>query len=84
MKKNSDWVVGTNDLGQATLKWQISPKNADTTASDPYERTYDFLGRLDAGLSLQREPAPKKPSCDPYNSGAYDVRSVRARPGSKR
>jgi hypothetical protein len=84
MKKDSDWVVGTNDIGQATLKWKVGPPGTDNTASDPYERTYDFLRRLDTGLSLQREPAPKKASCDPYNSGAYDVRSVRARPARKR
>jgi len=75
-KKDTEWVVGTDDVGQTTLKW-----NPDSTAqegtSDPFERTYDFLRRLDVdGLSLERESTPPRTS-DPYNSKGFKGRRAR-------
>ena len=77
MKKNSEWVVGTNDLGQATLRWNPDPNHREAE-SDPYERTYDFLCRLDVdGMSLERERTPR--TCDPYNSTGFNGRRARAK-----
>ena len=77
LKKNSEWVVGTNDVGQATLKWNVDPDQAETE-SDPFERTHDFLARLDADLSLERERTPPRTS-DPYNSGGFNGRRARVK-----
>ncbi|HEY7672897.1 MAG TPA: hypothetical protein VIC71_11820 [Gammaproteobacteria bacterium] len=77
-KKNSEWVVGTDDVGQATLKWSVDPAQQQAE-SDPFERTYDFLRRLDVdGLSLERERTPPRTS-DPYNSTGFKGRRTRVK-----
>lgn len=77
LKKNTDWVVGTNDVGQATLQWNVDPYQGDAEA-DPFERTHDFLCRLDTDLSLEREPTPPRTS-DPYNSTGFNGRRARVK-----
>jgi hypothetical protein len=76
-KKDSEWVVGTDDVGQATLQWSFDPdpKDAET---DPFERTHDFLRRLDADLSLEGDKAPPRTS-DPYNSTGFKGRRSRVK-----
>jgi hypothetical protein len=76
-KKNSEWVVATNDAGHATLLWNLDPADGEAEA-DPFERTHDFLGRLDADLSLEREGAPPRTS-DPYNSTGFKGRRARVK-----
>jgi hypothetical protein len=78
-EKNSEWVIGTNDVGQATLRWNVDPARGETE-SDPFERTHDFLTRLDADLSLERERAPPRTS-DPYNSTGFNGRRTRIAKG---
>jgi hypothetical protein len=77
IKKNSEWVVGTNDVGQATLKWNLDPADQEAEI-DPFERTHDFLCRLDADLSLERDRAPPRTS-DPYNSTGFNGRRARVK-----
>jgi hypothetical protein len=77
VKKNSEWVVGTNDVGQATLMWSVDPA-AREAEGDPFERTHDFLCRLDADLSLERDSAPPRTS-DPYNSTGFNGRRARVK-----
>ena len=75
-KKDTEWVVGTDEIGQATLKWNPDPSAQEGT-TDPFERTYDFLRRLDHdGLSLERERTPPRTS-DPYNSKGFKGRRTR-------
>jgi hypothetical protein len=76
-KKNSEWVVGTNDVGQTTLMWNLGPAHGETEG-DPLERTHDFLCRLDADLSLERDRAPPRTS-DPYNSTGFNGRRARVK-----
>ena len=75
IKKDPEWVVGTNDVGQATLKWNLDPAHREAEA-DPFERTHDFLRRLDADLSLERDRTPPR-SSDPYNSTGFSGRRAR-------
>jgi hypothetical protein len=75
VKKNSKWVVGKNDVGQATLMWNVDPAHSEAEG-DPFERTHDFLCRLDADLSLERDKAPPRTS-DPYNSAGFKGRRAR-------
>jgi hypothetical protein len=77
IKKDSDWVVGTNDVGHATLKWSLDPAHREAEA-DPFERTHDFLCRLDADLSLEGDRAPPRTS-DPYNSTGFNGRRTRVK-----
>jgi hypothetical protein len=77
VKKNPEWVVSTNDVGQATLMWNLDPSHQEAEG-DPLERTHDFLCRLDADLSLERDSAPPRTS-DPYNSKGFTGRRSRVR-----
>jgi hypothetical protein len=77
IKKNSNWVVGTNDAGEATLSWNLNPTHGETEA-DPFERTHDFLCRLDTDLSLERDRVPPRTS-DPYNSTGFNGRRSRVK-----
>jgi hypothetical protein len=82
VKKDSDWVVGTDEVGQAVLKWKVGGDGGVETEpeSGPLDRTYDFLRRLEVdGLSLEKDEAPAR-AYDPYNSGEYDVRGFRRKP----
>ena len=57
--KGSEWVVGTNDVGQATLNWKHDASDRQAE-SDPFERTHDFLRDLEVdGMSVEL-PADKK------------------------
>jgi hypothetical protein len=76
IKKNSNWVVGTNDVGEATLMWSLDPTHEETEA-DPFERTHDFLCRLDADLSLERDRIPR--TSDPYNSSGFNGQRTRVK-----
>ena len=75
-KKDSDWVVGTDDVGQATLKWNPAP-NQTAPESDPFERTYDFLRRLEVdGMTIEGDQKSPR-TCDPYNSKGFKGRRTR-------
>lgn len=77
MKKGSEWVVGTNDVGQATLNWKHDPDERHAESSDPFERTHDFLRDLEVeGLSIERETTPPR-TTDPYNSKGFKGRRER-------
>ena len=78
-KKDTEWIVGTNDAGEATLTWNPDPKAQEGT-SDPFERTYDFLRRLDVdGLSLEERARTPPRTSDPYNSTGFNGKRTRAR-----
>ena len=74
--KSSEWVVGTNDVGQATLNWKHDPSDRQGK-SDPFERTHDFLRDLEVdGMSVELERTPARTS-DPYNSTGFKGRRAR-------
>ena len=76
-KKGSEWVVGTDDVGQATLNWKHDATEQQAESSDPFERTYDFLRDLEVeGMSIERERTPAR-TCDPYNSTGFKGRRAR-------
>ena len=75
-KKNSDWVVGKNELGQAILEWRFGQQGTHPPETDPLDRTHNFLERLDvSGLSLEDE-ADGCEAYNPYDTGAHRRRGL--------
>jgi len=77
MKKNTTWTISTDEVGQRVLRWRVASTGGGGEASaDPFERTYDFLRRLDVtALRLEEEAAPA--AFDPYDTGNHCVRALR-------
>jgi hypothetical protein len=83
-KKNlnkKEWVVSKDDVGRATLKWNV---DATETAevqedTDPLAQTYNFLRRLELpNLSLEGEYGEEENN--PYNSGVFSANPFRSKP----
>jgi len=80
VKKKTNWKIGTDDVGQRVLRWDVGRDSMDREDADPLAQTYNFLKRLElAGLSLADESAPPE-EYDPYNTGVHSVPVFRREP----
>lgn len=78
--KKKEWVVGTDDVGRATLQWRVDPEETAEVRvdTDPLAKTYNFLRRLELP-ELQLEGDYGEEEHDPYNSGVYSANPFRSK-----
>ena len=80
-KPRKEWVVSKDDVGRSVLEWKVDPMRAKRMESDPCERTYDFLNRLDhPDLALEEEGPGANSARDfnPYGDEAPPKRRKRS------
>lgn len=65
-----DWVVGRDEIGHSVLEWKVDHRATMRQESDPLEKTYDFLKRLDVpDLALEKEELES--GRNPYDTGIF-------------
>lgn len=77
------WIIGRNELGQATLEWQVDHRDTEReTQEDPLAQTYDFLEKLEVpDLSIEDSATPgrRAQGFDPYDTGIMKVGNLSKR-----
>ena len=78
--KKKEWVVSKDDVGRATLKWNVDPNETAEIEenSDPLAKTYNFLRRLELP-ELHLEGDYQEEEHNPYNSGVYSASPFRSK-----
>jgi hypothetical protein len=65
-----DWVVGRDEICHSVLEWKVDYRATKRQETDPLEKTYDFLKRLDVPDLALEEENPES-GRNPYDTGIF-------------